>query len=53
MIFCMWLKGIFKEKVTKISKENIRFFDFLEPKEVMNLVSKAQAFLHAGIEDFE
>jgi glycosyltransferase involved in cell wall biosynthesis len=44
--------GSLKKKLQKISKENIIFFDFLEPREVMQLVSKAQAFLHAGIEDF-
>ena len=36
----------------KIANNNIRFFDFLKPEEVMSLVSKASGFLHAGIEDF-
>jgi len=44
--------GSMKKKLIKIANHNIKFFDFIEPKEVMKLVSKAKAFLHAGIEDF-
>lgn len=44
--------GSMKKKLIKIANRNIRFFDFLEPKDVMKLVSKAKAFVHAGIEDF-
>ena len=44
--------GSMKKRLKGIANQNIRFFDFLEPKEVMELVSKAKAFVHAGIEDF-
>ena len=44
--------GSMKNRLKKISNSNIKFFDFLEPSEVMKLVSKAKAFVHAGIEDF-
>ena len=44
--------GSMKKRLRKTAKQNIKFFDFLEPKEVMELVSKAKAFVHAGIEDF-
>jgi len=44
--------GSIKKQLEKISNQNIKFFDFLEPEGVMDLVSKAKAFLHAGIEDF-
>ena len=38
--------------IVKTANKNIKFFDFHEPNEVMKLVSKAKAFVHAGIEDF-
>ena len=41
-----------KNRLKKMSNSNIKFFDFLQPPEVMKLVSKAKAFIHAGIEDF-
>ena len=44
--------GSMKKRLRKIANQNIRFFDFLEPKQVMQLVGKAKAFVHAGIEDF-
>ena len=44
--------GSMKKRLKRIANQNIRFFDFLEPKEVMELVSKAKAFVHAGTEDF-
>ena len=44
--------GSMKKRLMKTAKQNIKFFDFLKPKEVMELVSKAKAFVHAGIEDF-
>lgn len=44
--------GSMKKKLIKIANQNIRFFDFLEPEEVVKLVSKSKAFVHAGIEDF-
>ena len=44
--------GSMKRRLRKIANQNIKFFDFLEPKEVMQLVGKAKAFVHAGIEDF-
>ena len=44
--------GSLKKRLRKTAKQNIKFFDFLEPKDVMELVSKAKAFVHAGIEDF-
>ena len=44
--------GSMKKRLMKTANQNIKFFDFLEPKEVMELVSKAKAFVHAGIEDF-
>ena len=44
--------GSMKKRLRKTANQNIKFFDFLEPKEVMQLVSKAKAFVHAGIEDF-
>jgi glycosyltransferase involved in cell wall biosynthesis len=44
--------GSMKKRIRKIANQNIKFFDFHEPNEVMKLVSKAKAFVHAGIEDF-
>ena len=44
--------GSMKKRLMKTANQNIKFFNFLEPKEVMELVSKAKAFVHAGIEDF-
>ena len=44
--------GSMKKRLEKIANKNIRFFKFLEPNKVMQLVSKAKAFLHVGIEDF-
>jgi len=44
--------GSMKKRLMKTANQNIKFFNFLEPKEVMELVSKAKAFIHAGIEDF-
>lgn len=44
--------GSMKKKLIKIANQNIRFFDFLEPEEVVKLVRKSKAFVHAGIEDF-
>lgn len=44
--------GSMKKRLKKMSNSNIKFFDFLQPPEVMKLVSKAKAFIHAGIEDF-
>ena len=44
--------GSMKNRLKKMSNSNIKFFDFLQPSEVMKLVSKAKAFIHAGIEDF-
>ena len=41
-----------KERLRKIANKNIKFYDFREPEEVMRLVSKAKAFVHAGVEDF-
>ena len=44
--------GSMKKILQKKGKPNIKFFDFLESKKVMELVSKAKAFIHAGTEDF-
>ena len=44
--------GSMKSRLESTSDSNIKFFDFLEPDEVKQLVSKAKAFVHAGIEDF-
>ena len=44
--------GSMKERLRKIANKNIKFYDFREPEEVMRLVSKAKAFVHAGVEDF-
>ena len=36
----------------KIANDNITFVGFLESKEVYGYISKAKAFVHAGVEDF-
>ena len=51
IFICGW-RWFHEKRLRKTAKQNIKFFDFLEPKEVMELVSKAKAFVHAGIEDF-
>ncbi len=44
--------GSQKEYFESISKENVIFTGFLEQKEVNRYISKAKAFIFAGIEDF-
>ena len=44
--------GSTKKSLKAKANENIKFYDFLDAESVMNLVSKAKAFIHAGIEDF-
>ena len=44
--------GTQEKYLKKIASENIRFVDYSNSSVVYNYVSKAKAFIHAGIEDF-
>jgi len=44
--------GSQQKRLKRIAKKNILFTDFLESEEVFAYISKAKAFIHAGIEDF-
>jgi glycosyltransferase involved in cell wall biosynthesis len=44
--------GSMKKTLVKKANSNIVFFDYSNAKKVNELVSKAKAFIHAGIEDF-
>ena len=44
--------GSMKRRLEKMANSNIKFFDYLDSEKVNELVSKARAFIHAGIEDF-
>jgi glycosyltransferase involved in cell wall biosynthesis len=44
--------GSMKKTLVKKANSNIVFFDYSNAKKVNELVGKAKAFIHAGIEDF-
>ena len=48
--YTLWVTDL-RKNISK-NNSNIVFFDYSNAKKVNELVSKAKAFIHAGIEDF-
>jgi glycosyltransferase involved in cell wall biosynthesis len=44
--------GSMKRRLQQAANSNIKFLDYVGSEKVNELVSKARAFIHAGIEDF-